>query len=156
MDADARALQRRRAQTKARGFSLIELMITVAIVAILASIAVPAYRSYVLKSNRTDAVRALTEAAQILNRCYSQLYTFVGCSAIPPPAPGFSTSPNGYYQLDSAILVGPPQTFVLTAKAVGPQAKDTTCATLSVDQAGQQMAQDVSHNDTSTTCWGSN
>lgn len=131
-------------------------MVTVAIVGILAAIAYPSYRAYVLKSNRADAMRALTEDAQILQRCYSNSYTFVGCSPIPPAAPAFSTSPNGFYDLSSTITVGPPQTFVLTAIAVGAQAEDTSCATFSVNQAGQQLAQDSSHTDTSASCWGSN
>ncbi|HWG76943.1 MAG TPA: type IV pilin protein [Steroidobacteraceae bacterium] len=156
MAADAVERRCLGAQTKARGFSLVELMVTVAIVGILASIAYPSYRAYVLKSNRADAMRTLTEDAQILQRCYSQLYTFVGCTPIPPASPGFSTSPNGFYDLSSAIVVGPPQTFVLTATAVGAQAEDTSCATFSVNQAGQQLAQDSSNNDTSAKCWGSN
>jgi len=52
------------------GFTLVELMITVAIVAILAMIAVPAYTQYVMRANRTDAVKTLTLDAQSLERCY--------------------------------------------------------------------------------------
>lgn len=155
MDADFRARRRPSAPSRARGVSLIELMVTVAIVGILAAIAYPSYRAYVLKTNRADAMRTLTEDAQILQRCYSQTYTFVGCAA-PPTAPGFIASPNGFYDLNATIAVGPPQTFVLTAIAVGAQAEDTSCATFSVNQAGQQQAQDGSHNDTSAECWGSN
>jgi type IV pilus assembly protein PilE len=51
------------------GFSLIELMMAVAIVGILAAIAVPSYTAFVRQSNRTDAVRALTLDAQALERC---------------------------------------------------------------------------------------
>ncbi|HEX4051264.1 MAG TPA: type IV pilin protein [Steroidobacteraceae bacterium] len=157
MDADASVAWRHNAHVRAEGgFSLIELMVTVAIVAILATIAFPTYRAYVLKTNRADAMRALTEDAQILQRCYSEAYTFVGCAPIPPAAPAFTTSPNGYYDLSSTILVGPPQTFVLTAAAVGAQADDTACATFSVNQAGQQTAQNSSNSDNSAACWGSN
>lgn len=141
---------------RAQGFSLIELMITVAIVAILAAIAYPSYRAYVLRSNRTDAIRAMTEDAQILQRCYSQVYAFVGCSPIPPPAPGFVTSPNGYYDLNSVTTAGPPATFLLTAVAVGAQTADTTCAKFTLDETGQQLAYNSGGVDESTTCWGSN
>lgn len=156
MGADRQLTRARGLRETSSGFSLIELMVTVAIVAIVASIAIPSYRSYVLKSNRTDAIRALTQAAQILQRCYSQTYTFVGCTPIPPTAPAFTTSPNGYYQLSSTIAAGPPQTFVLKAVSTGAQTADHTCATFTLDQTGQELAQDSSSDDQSTTCWGSN
>ena len=150
----ARALQRVR--TPAGGFSLVELMVTVAIVGILASIAYPSYRSYVLRSHRADAIRSLTQAAQILQRCYSQSYTFVGCAGIPATAPATTASPNGDYALSSTIVAGPPQTFLLKAVPAGTQTADTTCAQFTLDQAGQQLASDSGAGDQSTTCWGSN
>ena len=64
MSCRARAADRNRpaprAARRARGFSLTELMITLAIIAILASIALPSYRNYVIRSHRGDATQALT------------------------------------------------------------------------------------------------
>ena len=156
MSADHIRRQRRGTPGRVSGLSLIELMVTVAIVAILAAIAYPSYRSFVLKSNRSDAIRALTQAAQILQRCYSQTYAFVGCAPVPPAAPGFVASPNGFYDLHALITAGPPQKFLLTAIPIGPQALDTTCAQFTLDQAGQQLAQNSATTDTSATCWGTN
>jgi type IV pilus assembly protein PilE len=136
--------------------TLVELMVTVAIVAILGAIAYPSYRSYVLRSNRTDAVRALTQAAQILQRCYSEVYAFVGCAGIPPAAPAVELSPNGHYNLDGATTAGPPATFLLVAVPTGSQTQDATCAKFTLDQTGQEVAVDSSGNDQSTVCWGAN
>ena len=58
------------------GFTLIELMIAVAIIAILATIAYPSYRQQVLKSQRTEAKTALSDAAQRLERCYTQFNAY--------------------------------------------------------------------------------
>ena len=157
MCPDRRAPRVRPPVVRARGFSLIELMVTVAIVAIIASIAYPSYRSYVLKSNRTDAIRALTQAAQTLQRCYSQTYTYIGCAPIPPTAPATAASPNGYYSVSSTnVAAGPPATFTVKATAAGAQVSDTTCRVFTLNQTGQQTAQDSGGADQSATCWGSN
>lgn len=60
-----------RASKRVSGFTLIELMITVAIIAILAGIALPAYNSQIVKSRRTDAQRALIEYAQSMERYFT-------------------------------------------------------------------------------------
>jgi type IV pilus assembly protein PilE len=136
------------------GFSLIELMVTVAIVGVLAAIALPSYRSYVLRGNRTDAIKAMAFDQQALERCYSQNFTYVDNPPTQPcsAAPGTPTdTTNNDYHLTFAINAA---SYVITAKTINAQAADTQCQTFTLTQAGVQAAQDSSGNDQTQACWG--
>ena len=133
------------------GVTLIELMVVVAVVGILASVAFPSYRRYVLRANRTDAVRSLTLNAQILQRCYSQNFTFNLGACTGPLA---VVSANNNYNLTFANLTN--NTYTLTATPRGTQVADTTCASFTVDQAGRQTAVDNLNANQSAVCWGAN
>jgi type IV pilus assembly protein PilE len=139
---------------KQRGFSLIELMVTVAIVGILAMIAIPGYTSYVRKSRRADAKVALTSSAQQLERCYTRYnaYNNGGCLiTLPYPVPN---GPKPNYTIDVDPAAATPgltaQTFALKATPVGDQAKDTACGTFTLTQAG---VRGVSGPQGSLNCW---
>ena len=127
------------------GFTLIELMITVAIVAILAAIAYPSYRSSILRSNRTEAKSALLGTAQTLEKCFvaSTPSTYAGCAVT-------FTTPNGYYTVTPTLN---PATYTLSAVAAGSQAADVDCESFSVDEIGRQTATNSTSADTSTKCW---
>lgn len=139
---------------RTHGFSLIELLVAIAIVGVLAAIAVPSYRTYVLQAHRTDAVRALSSYRQALERCYSQNFTYVNAATTPcPAAPGAATtSANGYYNVTFPTLTA--TTYTILATATGAQVKDASCASLQVTNTGAQSALNSGGADSTQACWG--
>jgi type IV pilus assembly protein PilE len=137
-----------------RGITLIELMVVMAIIGIIAAIAIPSYRRYLVRANRTDAKTALLQTAQALERCYTNSAPYAYDSATCTAAVTLPfTVPSGFYVIDA--LGGAPgaQTFTLTATPQGTQAADDAqCAVFSLTQSGVQT---VSGTLTATPeqCW---
>lgn len=125
-----------------RGFTLIELMIVVAIAAILAAIAYPAYNDSVRKSRRADAISVLTEAQNHLERFYTENGRYdqdTGGTAYTLPT-GMSSSPRNssttFYTIVANTTTDPNgQEFTLTATAQGDQTNDA-CGNLTLNHAG--------------------
>lgn len=123
-----------------RGFTLIELMITVAIVAILAAIAYPSYQEHVRKGYRAQAQSFLMDVAFrqqqyfIDNRSYAADTGTLGLTA---PAEVASR-----YNIVIAPNAGPPPTYAITATAQGPQAADVA---LRLDSAGVKTCDPSDH-----------
>jgi type IV pilus assembly protein PilE len=132
------------------GFTLIELMITVAIVAILAAVAMPSYSSYVLRSHRADALATLAQDQAIMERCYAQSFKYESTCASLPAFP--HNSPQGYYQITLPAANITTTTYKLIATAIGSQIKDTSCASMALDQANQRTALDTG-GVSQPSCW---
>lgn len=131
-----------------RGFTLIELMIGVAILAILVSLAYPSYLAQVAKGRRTDGKSALLDVAQRMERYYTERGTYVG-AALGAAGIHASISAQDYYTL--AITAQSAAAYTITATPKGPQAGDA-CGTYSYNQSG---AKAVGGGATlsATVCW---
>ncbi len=125
-----------------KGFTLIELLITLVIIAILMSLAFPSYRTWILKSHRTDAMATLSQDQAILERCYAQTFAYNQACASLPAFP--QASPLGYYTITLTNQTA--TTYTLTATATGVQTADTACTTFTLNQANQKTA-------TQSACW---
>jgi type IV pilus assembly protein PilE len=134
-----------------KGVTLIELMIVVAIVGILAAIAYPSYRSYVMRSHRSDAKVALERLSQSLERCYTNARTYAGCPALAAVAGGGAPSEKGYYTI--TFSVAPTNlTFALTATATSGQLADADCRTFTLDNTNARTAATAA-SVANTNCW---
>ncbi|HCL45249.1 MAG TPA: type IV pilin [Pseudomonas sp.] len=116
-----------------RGFTLIELMITVAVVAILAAVAMPAYTEHVRKARRAQAKADLVELAQVLERNHTTQNTYAGLT-LP-----FTSSPRNGTSFYALSLNGDATAATFELQAVPENGQeDDKCGTLTLDQAGRK------------------
>ncbi len=133
-----------------RGFTLIELMMAVAVIAILVAIAYPNYIEYTRRARRADATGSLMQTAQQMERCLTVFNTFAN-----PPCQVLNTVPSsdGHYSI--AVTARTATTYTLTATPVagGAQASDTKCTSFGLNQLQQRSANGSTASAEITKCW---
>ena len=139
------------------GFTLIELMVTVAIVGILARIAYPAFTNSILKSHRAEAKTALLDLAQREERFMSTANAY----STSAPQLGYNSGSTVTASSPMSIMVGSSAYYTMwvatsgvtwnaQATRTGGQVKDTQCGDFKLDSTGVQS---VTGTYTSDKCW---
>ena len=128
------------------GFSLVELMIVVAIVGILAAIGYPSYQNYARESKRTDARAGLERMAQLQERFFSDNNRYTSVASALGYGSNSPASPEGYWTL--TVQAGDNATFTVRAAPGGSRGHvDPDCQTMDLDAAGRKISSPTSE------CW---
>lgn len=140
-----------------RGVTLMELLTVVVIVGILAAIAVPSYRSYLLRAQRSDATAALLRLHAAQEKFYLQNNRYAQAAelaAAPPAGLGFAGTEHGYYQVAIASN-NPAVDFTATATPVagGAQASDSDCTQFQINEQGRRNALNKANAVNTERCW---
>jgi len=149
-DGERLFLKEKQVRNAEKGFTLIELMITVAVVAILAAIAYPSYTEYVMRARRTEGQNLLNDAAARQERWRAQNGSYTE-DKDKLKLPNDSKSQNSYYQLVLSTAEGDGG-YTLKAQRIGAQLSDSKCGDLTLTATGKKdIAADTPG--TKELCW---
>ena len=127
-----------------RGFTLIEIMIVIAIIGIVLTISIPSYNEYVKKGRRAEVVSLLSEQAQSLERFYTKNSVYTGITGL--------SAGNDFYTLTPTIT---DQTFLLTAaRKTGTAMATDKCGDFTLTNTGVRSMNNATTGLTTQDCWG--
>ncbi|MFJ2487218.1 type IV pilin protein [Pseudomonas sp. NPDC087639] len=127
-----------------RGFTLIEIMIVIAIIGIMLTIGIPSYTEYVKKGRRAEVVSLLSEQAQSLERFYTRNNLYTGITGL--------SAGNDFYTITPTIT---DQTFLLTATRKSGTAMATDkCGDFTLTNTGVRSMSNATTGLTTKDCWG--
>ena len=135
-------------RSRLQGFTLIEVMIVVAIIAILAAVALPSYNEYIRRGHRAEARAGLLQAGQWMERAATATGTYPLAAAFPA---SLTKIPSDRYDISIASADG--STYTLTGTPKGAQVGDK-CGNYTLNQAGLRGANGVTTGTIITDCWG--
>lgn len=150
-----------------RGFTLIELMIVVVIIAVIAAFAIPSYQDSIRKSKRADAKTAISQAAARMEQFYLDRKTYTADltdlgfqqATSAGNVAGEMDSPEGYYRLTAQAPAWgagcfPNTCWQIIATAIdAEQLKDTRCRVFITTSRGEKISHNSGGADSSNTCW---
>ena len=130
-----------------RGFTLIELMIVVAVIAILAGVALSSYQKQVRKSRRAEAKQGITDVSLREEKWRSNNTNYLGTDSTALNKTTFGAMPNPTWYTIAITTAESPANYTITATPKADQAKDTTCGTLTWTSTAGTVVK------TPTGCW---
>jgi len=141
-----------------RGFTLLEILTALVVVAVLAAIAIPSWRNHQLRVQRADAIAALIVVQEQQDAYFGRNARYADGALLTAPKPaglGLSgKSPQGFFEIElssGADGLG----YLVTARAATDkgQTHDTRCVSFTLDHNGLRRAADSAGNDRSADCW---